>query len=244
VIIKFDLSTLPSQVQDIYVKKAELSLFNANSGKTRVREDGDSVSVKVCAKPWNESQVTWLTASTGTPWTTPGGDFASGIISTRAFSDNGTWETYDVTPAIKTFLKTPSANHGLIIAGTIDFKGILTTSTPHRQYASSEFTDVPGMGPKLAITYNTSAISYTAPANLLGKNISVHVNAERVKFFVPLKNSYAVTVSDIKGRQIRSFKAAGEAWFQVPAAMLSNGMHIISISTEGTKASTKFLFVK
>ena len=65
-VVRFNLSTIPS---DAYAKTGTLSLFVVTAPGSRF------YNAHQITASWLEGEVTWNSRLTGTPWTTPGGDF-------------------------------------------------------------------------------------------------------------------------------------------------------------------------
>src|SRR6056297_978809 len=131
VFVEFDLSSLP---MGCTVNSANLRLVLA----TGHSGDNFDVEVRRVTNQWvegngdcddngtNTSGVTWLNRSTGTPWNTQGGDFASTVYGTFNGGDddpNGTVYNIDVAALVNDWLNgTP--NHGLVlIPATVDQSG-------------------------------------------------------------------------------------------------------------------------
>jgi len=200
--------------------------------------------VRVLSKSWNGAEVTWANADAGNAWSNKGGDFGQDDIAKAPFVEASSWENYDVTAPVKSFLTKRSPNYGFIIATAIDLKGITDLSSPDRQYIASDYAASSELRPKLSVTYESSGINYFVSSPAFNSRISVTVTPEEIQFFIPFKGSYTVTLTDIKGRTITSFSGSGEKLHQIPAIKLSNGMHVLGVSTDGKTAFTKFLFVK
>ena len=90
-------------------------------------------------RAFNESQVTWTIAATGTNWTTAGGDF--GLADTQAAKQGvaGVWYVFSVTSRVQGWITTPSSNYGWIVKCTDEnlhnqdyFVSSNNTDTVHR----------------------------------------------------------------------------------------------------------------
>ena len=243
-VLLFNLSTLPNDIADTNVIKAELALYCITGEINGTNDVQDTGVARVLSKSWKGGEVTWANADAGNAWTNKGGDFGEDDIFKAPFVEANNWENYDVTEPVKSFLTGREPNYGFIIATAIDINEITDFSSPDRQYIASDYAASSELRPKLSITYESAGISNFISSTVLNNKISVTITPQEVKFYVPFQGSYTVTLTDIKGRTITSFNGSGEKLHRIPATKLSNGMHILGITTEGKIAFTKFLFVK
>ena len=220
-----------------------ITLFCISGGVNTEPDDvRDSGSVRIIPRSWIESEVTWASADASNPWTNKGGDFEPEVVVTVPFVESPGWEEYNLTSAVKEFVKNPSSNFGVIIASVTDYKDIQDQKSPDRLYIASDYTDSIALRPKMTITTTTGIINL-ATTKVFNNNIILNITSEGVKFYIPFNKNYKVSISDIKGRQLFSFSGNNEGWHQISSLKLSTGMHIISINTEGKIAFRKFLFV-
>lgn len=81
--------------------------------------EGRPMEVWRVTRPWTESQVTWLHASAGSPWETPGGEFSG--LGERPFSTNTSQPAnsapvvWDVTELVDQWLEGVQPNHGMLL---------------------------------------------------------------------------------------------------------------------------------
>jgi hypothetical protein len=89
-LIQFDLSSIPAGST---INSATLTL-NADTrfGGNAANQPMDLYRV---TRPWTEAEVTWSLASTGMPWTTPGGDY----VGTTGVKDAAPYATNNANPA-------------------------------------------------------------------------------------------------------------------------------------------------
>ncbi|MBL8880664.1 MAG: DNRLRE domain-containing protein [Phycisphaerales bacterium] len=115
-VIHFDLAPIPvdSMIDSATLRLNGLSYFGATTNT--------SFSAYRIIRAWNETQVTWNRAETGTNWTTPGGDFvgSSGQSYADAYgtwsgaqSPNYTWYEVDVTGLIREYYDGTHPNYGI-----------------------------------------------------------------------------------------------------------------------------------
>lgn len=206
-----------------------LSLYSVGGGA-----DNKSASIYTISRSWNANEVTWMNANSNNEWMNYGGDYNVTPLATVPFVENGNWETYNVTTAIREFIENPGSNHGFIIVNN--------DTCLDRVYAASE-NGTDSLGPKLTITSSTGIINL-ATIKIIDNNITVTITSERVRLFIPFNKNYKVSILDIKGRLLISFSANHAGWHQISSSKLSTGMHIIRIRTEGETAFRKFLFIK
>jgi PKD repeat protein len=121
-------------------------------------------------KNWDELQVTWNTAATGTPWTTPGAlsagnDYVAtpdgqASIGAAAASCDATaagpfppecWLHIDVTTGVQAFAANPATNFGWKLAEA-------SSSLPgnYKNFQSRDHPSFPSTWPQLTVTYTTT----------------------------------------------------------------------------------------
>jgi YD repeat-containing protein len=157
-LVKFgNLSGIPADAQ---VVEAQLRMWNTSLFPgTDVDEWVDVYRV---TRAWSETTATWQRASSATAWTTPGGDVATPALSGfNGFTNDPEWETWNATAAVKTWLTTPSSNHGLLLRQRNE-----TAATARAMLLSSEAAE-PLLRPTLQVTYlePTAASTYHAPTS-------------------------------------------------------------------------------
>lgn len=164
----FDLSPLPD---DARIEDAVLELY---------RYGGDApaamtIVVNRVTRPWLEGSgwnlwpeppyipdgVTWLIASPGTPWTTPGGDFddttdfghgTNGVVDLNILPvgmANG-WVRLNVTPLVRAWVEHDVPNDGLLVR-PINVNG---GEYAYHYYYSRDY-ETASLRPKLTIRYTT-----------------------------------------------------------------------------------------
>ena len=116
--------------------------------------DGSSSSYDIyeVLRSWNESQTTWNNASSTLSWQTPGalGHTERGAIVGTITGSTNTTKTVTLNAAgvarIQSWVSTPSANSGLLVAHATNSNGL--------DFASSE-TSTAANRPRLSVTYDT-----------------------------------------------------------------------------------------
>ncbi|WP_158074084.1 golvesin C-terminal-like domain-containing protein [Micromonospora sp. CB01531] len=74
------------------------------------------VDVYKLTRGFTETTATWNTYNGTNAWTTPGGDYdTSWKAGFNGFTNDPEWETWDVTTPVKSWVTTPSSNHGLLL---------------------------------------------------------------------------------------------------------------------------------
>lgn len=149
-LMQVDLSGL--QVSALDVESATLELYHTGGGFNNLDM---TVSLVPLAVPWEEGNgflndrpgngSSWLNTDTGSPWTTPGGDFnttfdfgngSNGVIieaTIPSFASPG-FLSFDITPAMTAWLDGSLPNYGF---GFIIEDGFFTEHV----FASSEFSN-------------------------------------------------------------------------------------------------------
>jgi RHS repeat-associated protein len=157
-LVKFaNLSGVPAgaQVVDAQLRMWNTSLFPGT-------DIDEWVDVYRVTRAWAETTASWSKANSTTAWTTPGGDFAASALSGfNGFTNDPEWEHWHVTPAVRTWLATPSSNHGLLLRQRNE-----ANATARAMLLSSEAAE-PLLRPTLEVTYlePTPASTYHAPAS-------------------------------------------------------------------------------
>lgn len=156
-LVKFtDLAEIPFGAQVI---DAELRLWNVALLPGTVT-DG-KVDVHRLTRAFDETTATWNNAASGTPWTTPGGDYDPAAESYfDGFTNDPEWETWDVRNAVNYWLTLPSTNHGLLLKLRDE-----VASTQRAMMQNSESSE-PLLRPTLQVTYleKTPSSTYYAAA--------------------------------------------------------------------------------
>ena len=105
-LLAFDVSSISFRHP---VEKAILSVFlDATTGGA---VDGQLQAFEVTT-PWAENTATW-----GTPWVKPGGDFVVSAVGSAPVDRSmvGKWITIDVTPLVAKWVADPTSNDGLML---------------------------------------------------------------------------------------------------------------------------------
>ncbi len=76
---------------------------------------GQPMTVWRVVRPWVESELTWLRAAAGVPWTTPGGDRVGPFSVSTANPQGGQAVTWDVTELVDLWLEGILPNHGMLL---------------------------------------------------------------------------------------------------------------------------------
>ena len=114
--VRFDLSGLPAGAP---IVSAKLYLYAYDQAGSR----GSSgfYGLYPVTRSWTDSQVTWNNATTGTAWTTPGGDFGASEDATspkQAPASVPCWYSFDVTARVQAWLAGSSTNYGWVLKCT------------------------------------------------------------------------------------------------------------------------------
>ncbi len=171
-------------------------------------------SVYRLTKNWNESNVSW-----NSPWSKKGGDFATQALASSSNSSLKTWEDYDVGSAVKDMVENSGNNYGFLIKfdSMTPGKGVVFYSS------ESALSD---KRPKLTVTYDAAT------------------NVVPVKDVLPVLSEYNVTVFNVKGREIASYKMRSLDQLDNVKKSLSSGAYIFSIKRSGKMYIKTFRFEK
>lgn len=157
----WDLSALPS---DITVAAATVELY---------RYDGDAsnpmqVALYRVTQEWAEGSgdfspspggATWITATAGTVWTSPGGEYNTTALdqTTIPTSIGAAWIRLDATSAVQAWVDGSADNYGLLL------RPLSGSSTYHYYHSREAITAT--LRPRLVVTYTSgTALALTAPA--------------------------------------------------------------------------------
>ncbi|MEU0003054.1 DNRLRE domain-containing protein [Streptomyces sp. NPDC006314] len=154
-VMKFPTTAIPTTAT---VLESRLFMWGA---ETTTKTAGAIYELHGLNKDFGETSATWNSASTGTAWTTAGGDYSATVSDTvAAVSDVGRhW--WDATSLTQGWTRTPSSNHGALIKLKDE-----TSTGPQEQtvFLASETADQQ-IGPLLRVVYvdSTTEDTYYAP---------------------------------------------------------------------------------
>ncbi|MBN0043056.1 DNRLRE domain-containing protein [Streptomyces actuosus] len=153
--LDFDTSAIPSSAT---VLESRLFMWGA---ETNYSSNGAVYELHGLTKNFDETSATWNDASSGTAWSSPGGDYSATVSDTvGSVSDVGRhW--WDATSLTQGWITTPSSNHGALVK----LKDESSTGPQERTlFLSSEASDWQ-LGPLLRVIYvdSTTADTYYAP---------------------------------------------------------------------------------
>ncbi|MBN1984170.1 MAG: DNRLRE domain-containing protein [Chitinivibrionales bacterium] len=209
VVITFDLANVPENAS---ITNAVLSFYVFGHGTqmgTGGAPNNSAKSLYQITKAWNAKSVSWNNQPT----------FNNAAVAQNSNTGTAKWEDYTVTTPIKDIIEKKVANNGFLLK--------FPTEDQYRgaRIHSSEAQNT-SLRPKLLITY-TVPTEITATKKLCEKKVSVAVQSKNLVFHISDQNRYTLTIFDLKGVQVASFKTeAGSEWFTVPAAF-SSGIHIV-----------------
>ena len=99
--------------------------------------------LEVAKRHWNPAQATWITASTGNPWTTQGGDVGAAQLGNDDIitSEIGTYQVFvndpDFVALVQRWLDDPGTNRGFIMrrtyGNTTQYAKLTTMEGPENQ---------------------------------------------------------------------------------------------------------------
>ena len=116
----------------VIIGTADLELYATNTSSGTAQ----SASVHRVTNSWNLSQVTWNSRSTGSAWSTPGGDHASTPTATNSNVVGGPGvRTWPIASLVQAWADGTSPNNGMLVRYGDESTG------PLIDFASSEHTD-------------------------------------------------------------------------------------------------------
>jgi hypothetical protein len=145
-LLKFDLAGIPANAT---VESAAMNLYCYGTGNF-----GMGAEVYKLLRGWNETQTTWLRASTSEFWGSPGAhdtttDRAAAPSATAALTpaSKDTFVTFGVKDLAQAWVTEPTANMGVLLMGV----GPVSTEYSFRSSHDSHTTDHPFMVVKYVI---------------------------------------------------------------------------------------------
>lgn len=175
---------------------------------------------------WEENSVTWDNQP----------EFSYIALDDNSNTSIEVWEDYEITSAIKEIVEDGKDNFGFTLKFPYeeDYKGARLRSSEAGEQSER---------PKLTITYNPST-DITTKVTKQSKQILLKKTAESLIVYIPLSGTHTITISDVKGRELTSFRTdENKLWYQIPIS-LSSGIHIISIRTPEKSVTEKFWFIQ
>ena len=153
ILIQFPISTISSQITDGTIESGSnfvLRLFSAEQPETPPKEF--TLVIAAVSGAWNEGTgpdlankdytgaSNWISASTGTPWTSTGGDFYASPRFTASFTTGEEDISIDVTSLVGEWIEGTKENHGFGIFLTSSQEDVSASYYTKRFYSrTSEY---------------------------------------------------------------------------------------------------------
>lgn len=170
-LMRWDISAVPANAT---VNTASVELYRYEPGP----ENDMQVALYLLTREWTEGTgfeidpgsgyipdgATWNLASTGTNWTTPGGDYdpttdyghgPNGVLDQIALPttlENG-WVSLDATAAVRAWVEQGVPNYGLLLRP-------LSGDYTYHYFHSAEQHTTPNLRPRLVVNYTIDGISF------------------------------------------------------------------------------------
>lgn len=157
--LKFPTTSMPPTARVISAQLQAWSTITTNTGGGRATYELHGLN-----RDFDEATATWNNATSTTPWTTAGGDYAGTVSDTVASVTNDPvrhW--WNATSLAQGWITTPTSNHGVLLK--VANESTTTGAQERTVFASSE-TSEPQLRPQLDVTYvdATTDSTYYAPA--------------------------------------------------------------------------------
>ncbi len=249
--LNFNLSAIPGLPVNANITEVSLGLYytEGDTGST-----GDLCSLFVMARSWNCQEITWNHAANNDPWKQLDLDtrfYSNQVGDTVDFPGGGDrlfpcaatapcataahrWEEYIITDAMIKYIKNPETFHGLLL------KPYLGNAS--RWYASSEYGEV-DKRPKLTIKYSGTGINKQRNEKFLAL-CQIRANSNNIQLFVPLQITYAVTMTNLKGRILHVIQGSEEKWHTIQNKYFNQGIYLFHIKARNINLVKKFSIVK
>jgi hypothetical protein len=208
--LRWDLSSVPA---DAKVSSATVTLNISNhANDTGTPQNYAAFALK---KPWDESQITWNRATTGTSWTSAG---AKDLVTDRGLqiaevtpTAFGSYTFTVPAPVVQGWLDNPSSNNGILLAQSGNADGFI--------FDSKEGTTPP----KLTVNYRPAGTDTTSPETT--------INSGPTGTF--RNSSASFTFSSNEGNSSFECKLDGDAFATCGSSKgysgLSEGAHTFSV---------------
>jgi hypothetical protein len=157
----FDFRPLAALPSGASLVEAHLSVWRTSGG-----DYPDQYTLYILRRSFSGSQVTWKSASTGTAWTHPGGDYTAptGRVL-RAIDPSMQRSDFDATAAVRGWISNPSSEHGLLLKA--DTESVKTAPLLNGFYVpiGGSYPPHPASeSPELYITYTGASPTVAAMA--------------------------------------------------------------------------------
>ena len=223
VAIKFELNDIPT---DANVTNAELALRVVTGS---VSDDLNKVSL--FAHDWNVNEATWDFAAKEVAWAEKGGDLIPDLSATTKAQASLSWEKFDVTAMVKTWMSGKNKNYGFLIetwhenvVGLAYISSNATSATSH---------------PKLTITYDGVAVlEKVAKSSLL---TNVVFNGKNVMIKPVSSKAYSVKIVTPAGKVVYNEVVGSGNQKAIDVASLSRGLYFANVSDGSLNQSVPFI---
>lgn len=243
-LIRFNL---PSALTGKRILSADLGFYVWNQSDYH---PGEFLDIFAVTRPWSEYEATWINASDGAPWLTPGGDadLQAPVARIAHQPDPSDWDhafypAADVTGLVQEWADGETANHGLLV---------MNSGQTGIGLKASEYGD--GSRPYLQITYTDkpgpNVVESGTPAafRLLGNWPNPFNPGTVIRFALEEAADVEIRVFDARGREVRSLRAGrlgtGEHQVHFSADGLASGVYVYSVEAGGQKRLGKMLLAR
>ena len=171
-----------------------------------------------------DDEADWNNASDDTPWTHPGGDYASDVIDeiTIEKKDGYGFRSFDVLEPVKDFVANPDKNFGFLVRNSFLAQQV---AVPSSEYEVAEWR------PKLTIEYTTSGVDLIQKrVRLNGMERPVKLSTINRTLHVTNNNTTTVriTLTRLDGTTVTSEMVPGGV--RTILSVSNPGVYLISIS--------------
>ncbi|MBN2201010.1 DNRLRE domain-containing protein [bacterium] len=243
-LIRFNL---PAGLNGKRILSADLGFYVWNQSDFHSDEFLDIFTL---SRSWSEYEATWLNASDGVPWISPGGDadLYAPIARISHLPDAADWDhtfypAADITSLVQGWVDGETPNHGLLV---------MNSGSTGIGFKASEYGE--GSRPFLEIEYTDKTIPGSVESRpgesfrLAGNWPNPFNPGTFIRFELDAAADVEIRVFDLRGREVQTLRAGrlgrGEHRVHFSADGLVSGVYLYSVQAGGQKRLGKMLLAR
>ncbi len=243
-LIKFNL---PAALNGKQILSAQVGFYVWNQNNFH---DNEYIKIYPMNTAWDEYSATWNNASSGHPWTTPGGDadMTAPVALILHLSDPASWDhafypPTNITAVVQQWCSGSRPNHGLMVVDEC-LTGL--------GFKASEYSE--GCRPFLEIVYTDktdATVVATEPVEafqLYGNYPNPFNAGTIIKFDMAAPEDVEIKVFDLLGREMQTLQSgrlqAGHHEVHFSAEQLASGVYIYKVRMGSLQLTGKMLLAR